>query len=402
MNHARRALTIREGTTPILSTIDAPFAAEIGGLGIGRAEPLRNGDWRLSGISKVGVLRIGSTELRIEPKLPISRVLHLLSVGRQWGTWMREDVSLDTIDDLYRVIAEVFALRAERTLDQGVLQDYVEMRAADPVIRGRWLIGEQLRRRQGLPLPAELQYDDYTVDVIENRMIRSAARRLLGMDRLPVGMRTTLRRIDRRLADVTVLPRGHEVDDVFFDRRNERYRDVLVIARLILSNGSLEHRAGDVQASGFLLDLSKVFEDFVEVAIRDEVRGRGGTIVAQHTSSLDVDRFVRIRPDVVWLEGSRVRAVFDVKYKAEKPEGYPNADIYQMLAYCIRHEVTTGHLVYAKGETTAARYVIEQAGVTVMAHALDLDCEPDELRRQVRRLVEIAAGSGSSSASARR
>ena len=26
--------------------------------------------------------------------------------------------------------------------------------------------------------------------------------------------------------------------------------------------------------------------------------------------------------------------MIDAKYKAEKPAGYPNADLYQLLAYC--------------------------------------------------------------------
>ena len=39
-----------------------------------------------------------------------------------------------------------------------------------------------------------------------------------------------------------------------------------------------------------------------------------------------------LRPDIVWkVRGSAV-AVIDAKYKAEKPAGYPNADLYQLLA----------------------------------------------------------------------
>ena len=39
--------------------------------------------------------------------------------------------------------------------------------------------------------------------------------------------------------------------------------------------------------------------------------------------------------DIVHTVNRRPRLVFDAKYKAESPSGrYPNADHYQMLAYC--------------------------------------------------------------------
>jgi 5-methylcytosine-specific restriction enzyme subunit McrC len=43
---------------------------------------------------------------------------------------------------------------------------------------------------------------------------------------------------------------------------------------------------------------------------------------------------VVLRPDITWQVGGAVQAVVDAKYKAEKPSGYPNADLYQLLAYC--------------------------------------------------------------------
>lgn len=39
----------------------------------------------------------------------------------------------------------------------------------------------------------------------------------------------------------------------------------------------------------------------------------------------------------------------DAKYEAEKPSGFPQADTYQMLAYCTVLGLPVGHLVYAEG-----------------------------------------------------
>lgn len=148
-------------------------------------------------------------------------------------------------------------------------------------------------------------------------------------------------------------------------------------------------QAGD-GARGFLLDLSRAFEEFVEAEVRRAVRGYGGRIVAQERAPLDRDGRVHIRPDLVWRDSQGVRAVFDAKYKAEKLAGFPNADIYQMLVYCVRHRVPTGHLIYAAGNEPQASHIVEEAGVTMLCHALDLDAPGPAISAQVNAVVAHA------------
>ena len=68
-----------------------------------------------------------------------------------------------------------------------------------------------------------------------------------------------------------------------------------------------------------------------------------------------------MRPDFVWSHGGRARVVVDAKYKAEKPSGFPQADLYQMLAYCTVLGLDEGHLVYAKGTEEPAVHVVREA-----------------------------------------
>jgi 5-methylcytosine-specific restriction enzyme subunit McrC len=77
----------------------------------------------------------------------------------------------------------------------------------------------------------------------------------------------------------------------------------------------------------------------------------------------------------------------DAKYKAERHEGYPNADAYQMLAYCTALRLDRGHLVYAEGDERPRVYDIHTAGVLVIAHALDLSGTPSQILDRVRVLA---------------
>lgn len=369
-------------------------AAGLAARQIASVSPTPSGGWLVSNVSKVGVVRFGPTQIAIEPKVPLERLFYLLARGQGWGTWFEDSIALGAVSDLYPAISEAFAELTERALNSGVLRSYLEMRSAEPAIRGKWMISEQIRIRHGLPLPAEIQYDDFTSDVPENQLLRSAARRLLSEPGLPSAVRARLKRIDRNLADVSVLARGACLPIVHFDRRSIRYQPAVALAQLILTNGSLDHRVASTAATGFLIDLPQVFEKFVEVEVTRAARRFGGEVLAQHTTSLDRDGLAQIKPDLLWRRDGRERAVFDAKYKAEKPAGFPNADVYQMLAYCVRHELSSGHLIYAAGNEIPRRYLIEQAGVTIICHSLALDRSPAELTHQIDQIVDSAVEAG--------
>ena len=153
-----------------------------------------------------------------------------------------------------------------------------------------------------------------------------------------------------------------------------------------------------------MLDMARVFEQFLTVALGWALAPWGGRVVGQPTYHLDAEREIIARPDVVWhaQPGSPPSAVFDAKYKFEKPSGYPNADAYQMLAYCLRLGLTEGHLVYAQGETEPGRHAILGTSVTLVRHALDFDVPPEWLLRQVHDLATRCVTDNRSVSGARR
>ena len=97
------------------------------------------------------------------------------------------------------------------------------------------------------------------------------------------------------------------------------------------------------------------------------------------------------RPDIVRKADGSAAAVIDAKYKAEKPAGYPNADLYQLLAYCTIFGLPVGHLIYARGNASPARHVVRQSGTEIICHALDLSLEPDLLIGHMRDLARTIA-----------
>jgi 5-methylcytosine-specific restriction enzyme subunit McrC len=252
---------------------------------------------------------------------------------------------------------------------------------------------EQLHRHHGLAIPLEIRYDEFTSDIAENQLLRAAAERMLRIPRVDHDARRRLRHLLTRLVGVTPLVRGQPLPRWQPNRLNKRYHTALRLAELVLRGTSVEHAAGATAVNGFLLDMPRLFEDFVTVAIGEQLHRRDGRVQRQDPHYLDHDDRIRMKPDLVWHRNGAPAAVVDAKYKAEKPAGFPDADLYQMLAYCTALSLRRGHLVYARGNEQPARHIVNNCGVELVCHALDLAKSPMALLAQVGRLADdIAIG----------
>jgi 5-methylcytosine-specific restriction enzyme subunit McrC len=178
-------------------------------------------------------------------------------------------------------------------------------------------------------------------------------------------------------------------------RLNRRYQPALRLAEIILAGDSFEHRLGDLTLTGFTFDMWKIYEDFVCAGLREAFEIYGGRIALQDHWHLDDQEAILMRPDLVWHVGGTAQAVVDAKYKVEKPQGFPDVDLYQLLAYCTALGLSVGHLIYAKGEAEPRRHRIPGANVDIHCHTLDLQQKPQQLLDQVRRLAAIIASTAS-------
>jgi 5-methylcytosine-specific restriction enzyme subunit McrC len=357
----------------------------------GAVEVLRTaspGHWTVRAGKHVGAVRVGETELQIHPKVPVERLLYLLGYARDPRGWRDDEVLLAGVDELVPAMAVSFVALAHRALQQGVLQGYEEREESLLLLRGRLREGEQVRRRMGLALPLEVRYDEFTVDIAENRILLGAARRLLALPGVPAAARGSLVHLTAQLADVRAPVAGERFPVVGATRLNARYRPAIRLAELVLRGRSVELLAGGVRASGFLFDMNRVFEDWLTAALTAALSAHGGTVRPQLRTWLDEAGRIPVRPDLTWWSQGRCTAVVDAKYKALRLADAPNADLYQMLTYCKVMELPHGHLVYAAGDEQPRTHAIRNSGVEVHVHTIDLTGSVTTLRAQVDGLAE--------------
>jgi 5-methylcytosine-specific restriction enzyme subunit McrC len=352
----------------------------------------RPGFWLISPAGKVGAARVGDMEMHIRPKVPIARLLFLTGYSQHAAVWRPDTVRVGEAADLIPVVAQALWRQTERAIHQGLLPGYVVVEESSPVLRGRLRESEQLHRHHGLPLPLEIGHDEFTVDIPENQILRTACEWMLNIPRVDAESQRMLRRLLRDFSEVTSLSPSDPIPAWKPTRLNGRYHTALRLAEIVLRATSVEHQIGGVLLNGFLLDMPKLFEDFVTVALRESLVAEfGGRVDGQDRHYLDQAGKVVLRPDIVWKIRGSPAAVIDAKYKAQKPAGYPNADLYQLLAYCTVLGLREGHLVYAKGNEEPARHVIRQSGIEIFCHALDLSQPPEALLDQISGLAHAVA-----------
>lgn len=383
-------LHLVEGGDSITRPLDDATGDAIAASQIAGAVRVGGGDWEITPATKVGVASIGDVTIWIRPKVDIARVLFFLGYAHKPG-WRDDTVAMSEVSDLVPALAQAFVDQADRALEVGLLQGYTEIDDSLTVLRGRLRDQDQLRQRFGIAIPLLVRFDDHTVDIPENQLLRGATELLLRVPGVGTNVRARLRRLRQVLSDVTPPVRGAALPIWTPNRLNERYHVALWLAELLLRRNAVDQVPGTVRVGGFLVDMAKVYEDFLTAALAESFRSYGGWTRAQDRHHLDVDGQVAMKPDLVWYFGGVPAAVIDAKYKVEKPAGFPDADLYQMLAYCTALRLTEGHLVYAKGNAVETKHTVRHAGVTIHAHTLDLAATPAELLAQVDALADRVA-----------
>ncbi|ASN22371.1 5-methylcytosine restriction system specificity protein McrC [Arthrobacter sp. YN] len=381
----------------VVDKLDPQSAAFINTSGLAKASPMGMGLYRIEPVGKVGSVRTASVQLEVRPKdrLGLSRLLFLLSYAGDQGF---RDHSVEAAEhpDLWSALSESLAQLADRALSRGVLQGYLTVEESLRTVKGRIRISDQISRRPGMMVPLEVSYDEFTEDIAENRILRAALERMGKVPGVRPDVLSRLRQLKGKLDAVTRLQSGAPLPSWRASRMNLRYHPVLRLSEVILRNASAEAGEGKQQTASFVVDMAKVFEEFVGTALRGAMSAHPGEMRLQYGALLneavnDSDRLT-VRPDAVHFLGGRPVVVYDSKYKAASDAGASlSADHYQLLAYCTALRVPTAWLVYAgRGDVKLRR--ILNTDIDIVEYPLDLSLPPSEILAAVADLAEQSWG----------
>ena len=306
----------------------------------------------------VGVVAGAGCALEILPKIDVAetdgpqrtgairrRLVHMLAVALD----MRIDAGAMTALDwqretLLEILIRLFSERLIEAVRRGMSRRYVAHEDDLPALRGRLDVTRQFTTLAANPARLACRYDAQSPDIALNRIMKAAVTRLSRIAASADNQRR-LRELAFAYADIAdVPPASLRWDDVVLDRTNERWRDLLALARLLLGERFQTTSAGGANGFSLLFEMNVLFEQYVARMLARALAGSGLSVMAQGGRlhclvAEDERRLFQTRPDILVKRGGAVVQVIDTKWKRiaaridDPKQGVAQADVYQMMAY---------------------------------------------------------------------
>jgi len=264
-----------------------------------------------------------------------------------------------------------FARLLHRLLKRQFRRGYVEVEERTGFIRGKLLIGSMQTGCEVLSGRYPCRYEVFTPDQLLNQTLKYCNGLLLRETRSQQTARL-LRANEALLGDVQHrIVTLQDVERIHLNRLNRDYEPILILCRLLLSQSTLDVRAGCIRQQAFVFDMNRLFESGIAGLLRRlkpalKIAGSALRSVENQVPLGKLFDQYQMRVDVM-LEGEDNRRVLlDTKYKSLQGRPTPSqSDLYQMHAYTTASDerYDTVILLYPGMRSTARCYRSDAATV---------------------------------------
>lgn len=347
--------------------------------------------WEVTAKQYVGAIVLSDLRIIIEPKVTVQNLFYMLTYAHDLADLRHEAIDLAASDDLFEFIVVIFLRQVERLVQRGIYRTYVTEEENQPFLRGRLLLADHLQRNAMHVQRFYQRTNEFTADVLENRILRFTLGLLSRLKYSDPNLRQQVRRVASAFTEVNFAPIApSDCDRVVYTRLNAAYRTRINLARLLIQHLSLEGHAGSTQFASYLLDMNKVFELFVTRFLSDHFANDASIqVMIQPNIWLDTDHQEKGIPDIVLRRNGHPYMVLDTKYKrfGGKPD---EADRNQMVTYCHTMGLSRGILIYAGDRLV--QYEATFKDIILSAQALALDDKLDAFKTHCQQFAQQFEG----------
>ena len=327
----------------------------------------------------VGVIRYNDTEINLLPKIFYKKeyegrervtptteeiknihlhILYWLSYNKKIQ-FPKSLTNLENIeiDSFFEILILMYATYTRDAINQNLYQYFHEVNQENQFIKGRLDVNGYIRNNiaTGNWQRITCDYDIFDIDNRFNRIIKYVSKMLLAHTKNDASQ-NLLYEILFLLDDVEDARMTY--DDCEKVKLNPFYNELNVVldyCKLFLSNSMVFSYKEEFEVFAFLLPMEKIFEDFV-TGFLDENR-KDLDIHAQkqdrYLASTKDSGVFQLIPDIfIQNKANHTKnTIVDTKYKilnqnTDSKKGVSQADMYQVVSYAIRHEVSNIILLY--------------------------------------------------------
>jgi 5-methylcytosine-specific restriction enzyme subunit McrC len=303
--------------------------------------------WQLTSLGYVGYLPITpDLTLALRPKVPLRNLFGMLEYAYRLDFKLFEGlVDCATLEEFYERLANVLAKRIIDRQRRGLHRKYVPRTERSGYIRGRLDLMDRVRRPWAVF--SECHFEEHTPQIEDNEILGWTLRGIAQGGVCSERVRPTIRHAYRGMSgiDCSTAFSGKSCTGRLYNRLNGDYEVLHALCRFFLERSGPEHERGDHSLLPFLVDMNKLFEQFVAEWLRAHLPQSYSLQIQSHFA-IDDDNDLRFIIDLVLTDvrSSEAVCVLDTKYK--RPQAPAQADIEQVIAYAEAKESREAILVY--------------------------------------------------------
>lgn len=351
----------------------------------------------------VGVLAAEGITLEILPKIEVAggdgtqnhgvirqRLVHMLGVALDIDVASGAMTELNwQHETILEILIGLFAKKLADEVRKGVPRRYLTHEDDLTSLRGQLNVVRQFTSLISRPDRLACRYDDLSRNILLNQLMKAAVDRLIRVSRSAANQRR-LQELAFSYADIGPLPPGPFAwDSLVLDRTNNRWRDLVELARLLLANRFQTTSAGVGRGFSLTFDMSRLFEAYVARQLKRAlastdltVHAQGGRLHVLEDAEIGEQRFMT-KPDILIKRGPKVEMIIDTKWKRvtrrvdDPKQGVSQSDVYQMIAYgqlyrCERLMLLYPHNVDAGEFGLLSRHSVVGTTKELLTASLDL------------------------------
>lgn len=326
--------------------------------------------------SYVGVVRAPcGFQIEILPKIgkPTSKnvarglLIKMLKCLFEFRHIKTADAVLDAVRmPLWEVFVQQFLGTVGSLVRRGLRSDYVAQQDNLFALRGKLLVAQQISQNLIRRDRFFTEYDEFSQNRAENRLIHSALRCVLATCRSQENQRMA-RELCFVFADIPLSPDvAQDAQRIRLDRGMGYYESALDWAKLILGGMNPTSSPGKQHAPSLLFPMETVFEAYVEKHLARQLQSEyvlKAQASSQYLVAHQVQHWFRLKPDLLVRDRHKTHVVLDTKWKlldasksnAREKYQLSQTDFYQLFAY--GHHYLDGRgdlvLIYPKTDSFA-------------------------------------------------
>ena len=269
----------------------------------------------------------------------------------------------NSILDIY---IELFLSEVEMLLHEGLLKKYKKIEGNQTALKGQLLFQKHIACNLVHHERFYVRYSEYNRNNIFNQLLYKTICLIPDI----CSNSYLLDKVGRLLLDFPEVNGCKVTAETFnklnYDRKTERYREALLISKMLLLNYRPDITGGRENVIAILFDMNKLWEEFVFTRLKKEESNYGIIVSSQSSQEFWKPKQCsskKIRPDIV-IQRKAQTIVIDTKWKNIEDKHPSDEDLKQMFVYNLFWDCTKSFLLYPgkKNFTSSGDYHSHEIG----------------------------------------